>query len=189
MDPGHGEDTPGKRANGLLEYEFNFDVANKLKKLLEPYGNVVMTMEVPKHPHSEMTAKGRNANLQYRCDVANRVKGNSIFVSIHANAHSDPFASGYEIFVSHKSDKRYEIAKCVMSAAEDILGVGTEIKNRGIKEEGFYVLKNTIMPAILIEHEFYTNLEAVKKLKDDSFRRLCAEHIKEGLLKYLRGGN
>lgn len=146
-----------------------------------------MTMEVPRHPYSELTAEGRNANLQYRCDVANRVKGNSIFVSTHANAHSNPDASGYEIFVSHKSDKRFEIAQSVMSAAEEILGVGKEIKNRGIKEEAFYVLKNTVMPAVLIEHEFYTNLEAVKKLKDDDFRQLCAVHIKEGLLNYLRG--
>jgi len=160
-------------------------VSNRLRKLLEPYGRVVSTIETPKHPYSEMTAEGRRKNLQYRCDVANKVQGESIFISIHANAHGDPNASGYEIFVSHRSDKRYEIAKSIMESAKTILKVGTEIKNRGIKEAAFYVLKNTKMPAVLVEHEFYTNLEAVKKLKDDNFRQQCAEHIKEGLLNYL----
>ena len=40
------------------------------------------------------------------------------------------------------------------------------------------------MSSLLIEHEFYTNPEAVKKLKDDNFRQKCAEHIAKGLCNY-----
>ncbi|RKD31204.1 N-acetylmuramoyl-L-alanine amidase [Thermohalobacter berrensis] len=185
IDPGHGKDTPGKRFNGFFEYEFNYDVAYRLKSLLEPYGKVVLTMKEPTHPYPETTSYGRRANLQHRCNVANSVEGKSIFISIHANAYSDPDVSGYEIYVFRKSEERYEIAKSIMEAAKEILGIGTEIKNRGIKEANFYVLRHTKMPAVLIEHEFYTNPEGRKKLEDDNFRQKCAQHIFKGLLNYL----
>lgn len=143
-------------------------------------------MSSTRHKHSEMTVQGRLDNLKERCKIANSIEGDCIFVSIHANAALDPNASGYEIFVLSKSNKRYEIAKYVHQASKDVLGVGKDIKDRGIKENSFYVLKYTDMPAILVEHEFYTNKEAVAKLKDSNFRDLCAEHIAKGLLNYLR---
>lgn len=151
-----------------------------------PYGKVVMTIETPKQPFTDTTSEGRLLNLKYRCDIANKVKGKSIFISLHANAFSDPSASGYEIFVTSKSSERYEIAKAIHQASKDILGVGISIKDRGIKEAAYHVLVNTNMPAILIEHEFYTNLTASNKLKDNEFKNKCAEHIKVGLLNYLK---
>ena len=157
-----------------------------MKKLLEPYGKVILTLDNPKQLYSEFTKEGRKKNLQYRCDVANKVDGQSVFISIHANAHDDENVSGYEIFVTNKSGDRYKLAQCIMKAAEDILSVGHTIKNRGVKEAGFYVLNHTKMPAILIEHEFYTNDEAVIKLKDNEFRQRCADHIFKGLLNYMR---
>lgn len=108
-----------------------------------------------------------------------------MFVSIHANASTSSSASGYGIFVFSKEEERYKLAKSVHQVAKDLLGVGTDIKDRGIKEANFYVLINTKMPAMLIEHEFYTNSEAVNKLKSDEFRQKCAEHIAKGVLNHL----
>jgi len=189
IDPGHRVDTPGKRANGFREYEFNDDVAKRLGAILKPYMDIQYTIITENHPYTEMTSEGRRKNLQYRCDVANAIEGRSLFVSIHANAADDPSASGYGIFVFSKAEERYGLAKSVQKAAKDILGVGTEIKNRGIKEAQFYVLKYTRMPAILIEHEFYTNPEVVKLLNEDDFRQKCAEHIAQGVLSHLENFN
>jgi len=195
LDQGHRKDTSGKNANGLYEYEFNQDVAERVNKLLEPYGEVYFTMTTENHPYSEQTSNGRTKNLQYRCDVANNIYKDAIkkygkdnvkcvLVSIHANAFSNPSASGYEIYVYKKSLESYKIAQSIHNSAKDILEVGTSIKDRGIKEANFYVLKHTSMSSLLIEHEFYTNPEAVKKLKDDNFRQKCAEHIAKGLCNY-----
>ena len=195
LDQGHRKDTSGKNANGLYEYEFNQDVAERVNKLLKPYGEVYFTMTTESHPYSEQTSEGRTKNLQYRCDVANNIYKDAIqkygknnvkcvFVSIHANAFSNPSVSGYEIYVYKKSLESYKIAESIHNSAKDILEVGTSIKDRGIKEANFYVLKHTSMSSLLIEHEFYTNPEAVKKLKDDNFRQKCAEHIAKGLCNY-----
>lgn len=194
-DQGHRKDTSGKNANGLYEYEFNQDVAERVNKLLESYGEVYFTMTTENHPYNEQTSSGRTKNLQYRCDVANNIYKDAIkkygkdnvkcvLVSIHANAFDNPSASGYEIYVYKKSLESYKIAQSIHNSAKDILEVGTSIKDRGIKEANFYVLKHTSMSSLLIEHEFYTNPEAVKKLKDDNFRQKCAEHIAKGLCNY-----
>ncbi|MGF7057370.1 N-acetylmuramoyl-L-alanine amidase [Brassicibacter mesophilus] len=195
IDKGHRQDTPGKRANGLHEWEFNDDVGNRLKKLLEPYGEVYFTINVPNHPYTEMTAEGRKKNLQYRCDIANQIYDEAkkkyddafkvVFISIHANAHSDPKVSGYEIYAYKLGSQAYEIAKSIHEAAKEVLGVGAAIKDRKIKKASFYVLANTKMPAVLVEHEFYTNIEAAEKLKNSSFRDKCAKHIAKGVLKYM----
>ena len=47
------------------------------------------------------------------------------------------------------------------------------------------MLKDTDMPAVLIEHGFYTNKEECKKLKDSAFRQKCAECDAKGILEHL----
>lgn len=196
IDPGHRKDTPGKRGNGLYEYEFNNDVGYRLGRELKPYGEVHYTIETETHPYSEMTAIGRSQNLAYRTNKANQIywaavkkygKSNFkiVFISIHANAHSNPVVSGYEVFVYRHGGEAHELAKAIHRRAQTNLRVGTSIKDRGIKEGNFAVLRNTVMPAILIEHEFFTNIQAVKKLKDSRFRELCVKHITKGVLSYM----
>lgn len=164
--------------------------------MLKEYGEVYYTIEKENHTYSEMNAIGRNKNLAERTTKANQIyyqkikqygkdNVNVIFISIHANAFSNPLVSGYESFVWSYASEAHELAKYIYQAARNILDVGLFIKDRGIKEGNFAVLKNTQMIAILIEHEFYTNVESVKKLKDSLFRQKCAEHIKVGLLNYL----
>lgn len=194
IDAGHRKDTPGKRANGLEEWEFNEYVAKLVGKEMKKYGEVYFTITTPNHPYSEYTKQGRSKNLNYRTNKANNVywkavnrygKSNLkvVFVSIHANA-ATPSASGYEVFVYRHGTKAHKLARAVYRQAELVLGVGKEIKSRGIKEANFAVLRNTIMPAILIEHEFYTNPKAARKLKDKTFRQKCAIHICRGILDY-----
>lgn len=195
IDPGHREDTPGKQDNGVKEYEFNEHVAKLLGAELSKYGEVHYTIETANHPYDEMTAAGRNQNLNFRTTNANNIYWNAvkkygkdnfkiIFISIHANAYSDPNVSGYEIFVYKHGGEAHQLAKAIHRQAQLILGVGTDIKDRGIKEANFAVLKNTIMPAVLIEHEFYTNPIAAKKLLNPAFRKKCSEHILKGVLDY-----
>ena len=196
LDPGHREDTPGKEGNGLREYEFNEDVARRLEKRLQPHGEVSFTIDTPLHPYSEMTASGRSSNLNARTSRANQIYyeavkkyGNNgfkmIYVSIHANAFENPSVSGYEIFVYQFGGEGHGLAKAVHKQAQIVLGVGTAINDRKIKEGNFAVLRNTKMPAILVEHEFFTNPAAAQKLKDTHFRDKCAEHLYEGILDYM----
>lgn len=53
--------------------------------------------------------------------------------------------------------------------------------NRGVKEADFQVLRETVMPAVLIECEFMTNLEGAKLLLSTAYRSECAEELARGI--------
>lgn len=187
IDPGHRQDTPGKRCKGLEEWEFNKDVAERLQKHLQ-HNNLqaMLTITTDNHPCSETTSEGRSANLKYRTDRANNF-GADVFVSIHANAFSDTAANGYEIYTLNADLKEAnKLAKCIHKRAQQHLKVGTDIlRDRGIKHAKFAVLRQSKMPAVLIEHAFYTNDNDRTLLQDDNFREWCAIHIACGICDYL----
>lgn len=173
IDAGHGIETAGKRSfdGSLLEYEFNRDVANRLKKYLELAGvKIVMTCR-----------DEHDISLAERCRIANAAKAD-IFISIHANAFGTTWntARGWEIYIYKKGGQAETIAKAIHSTSIPALG----LIDRGIKEANFYVLKNTTMPAVLVEHGFYTNKEECALLKTGDFREKCAIADAKGILKY-----
>lgn len=64
----------------------------------------------------------------------------------------------------------------------------TEARDRGIKASTkLYVLKNTNMPAILVECGFMSNKDELKKLTSESYQRLIAYAISAAIGNYLRG--
>ena len=87
--------------------------------------------------------------------------GADLFLSIHCNAYYLKSVNGTETYVYDKTSKVYDLAKNISTRISNEL----EIKNRGTKTANFVVLKNTTMPAILIETAFITNKSDAEKLK------------------------
>lgn len=174
LDYGHGKDTCGKRScdGTLLEYEFNRDVGKRLKAILEHHNIEVV----------ETVTQDADLPLSSRCKVANNTNCD-YFVSIHANAFGETWndARGWEIHIIGKGGKAEQLAKCIHKHSIADLG----LKDRGIKVSNFQVLKDTSMPAVLIEHGFYTNKEECAILKTEGFRQKCAEADAKGILEHL----
>ena len=176
IDPGHAKNTPGKRSfdGSLREYEFNREVALWLKYHLERHG--VKTM------YSCNVETDTDVSLSARCKTANNAKAD-LFVSIHANAFGITWnsANGWEVFTYKGSAKGKKLAESIRKESIALL----KLKDRGIKTDSLYVTKHTKMPAVLIEHGFYTNKEECAKLKDTEFRKKCAVADAKGILAYL----
>ncbi|HSI68120.1 MAG TPA: N-acetylmuramoyl-L-alanine amidase [Planococcus sp. (in: firmicutes)] len=171
IDAGHGPNTPGKRSpdGKLREFQFNSAVAQEVKKRLVLDGHTVI------FSHQE----DRDVPLLERTRLANRM-GADLFLSIHANAFGNAFnsANGIETFTYYKSSgESNRLAAFVQNA----LVLSTGRKNRGIKHADFAVLRDTAMPAILIECGFMTNREEAQLLKSSSYRRDCARAIVFGI--------
>lgn len=81
-------------------------------------------------------------SLQQRVNKANQANVN-IFISIHFNAFNSQ-AHGTEIFAISNASRG--IATPVLN---EIIKLG--FTNRGVKNRGFFVLRKTAMPAILVE--------------------------------------
>jgi N-acetylmuramoyl-L-alanine amidase len=174
LDYGHGRETAGKRSpdSTLREYEFNRAVGRQLKEILEQHGLEVI----------ETVSNESDPSLTARCKIANDAKADYL-ISIHANAYGETWnsANGWEIYIVGKGGNAEKLAKSIEKYSKDL-----GLKNRGIKvEKTFTMLKDTNMPAVLIEHGFYTNKEECEKLKDANFRRQCAIVDAKGILAHL----
>lgn len=129
-----------------------------------------------------------DSSLQDRCTRANSDSLDyhfPIFVSTHSNADPTGRARGYEIFTSPGLTDSDEIAEIIFHNTKMLFG--KEIKNYRIdisdedsdKEANFYVLRNTIMPAVLIEHLFFSNYDDAKMLMryDVQMRFAMAQYL------------
>lgn len=178
LDPGHGVETAGKRSpdGTYLEHEFNLDMANRVKAILERHGiGVTMTRS---------TAK--DVSLEQRVKVANGIAGRNLFVSLHSNASGDGWTSpdGYGIYTSMAgatADRNIAANKLLARAKE----AGIKLWGNGLFHDGLYVLKNTVAPAILVEHGFHTNRAEVERLKSSAYRDRLADVDAKGILDYL----
>lgn len=62
------------------------------------------------------------------------------------------------------------------------------IKERGVKQAPFAVLRSAAMPAVLVETGFISNPKEAAKLKDPTFVGKVAESIATGIRRFLSGG-
>lgn len=149
------------------ECQMNRLIGEKLIELLKDAG--VETVDVrPRNPPSV------KMSLMRRAATAND-KDADYYVSIHHNAGG---GAGSEIYVLSNSGRKM---------AEPILKnlVGLGFNNRGIKSKGFYVLKHTKMPAILLEICFVDSKTDVELWNDLGANRI-ATAIFEGLKEALK---
>jgi len=123
--------------------------------------------------------------LKNRVDRANRLAaeagpGNTLFISVHANAGG---GNGYEVYTSKgesESDKAATNYMAFMAQAfPSHRGRKDTTDGDSDKEANFYVLKYTICPAILTESFFMDNYEEAKEMT-------TAEAIKKVVQAHLR---
>ncbi len=186
IDPGHnfgGDDGAYATFNGITyaERDLNMQIAVKLKAKLESQGyNVIMTRNESDRETSSVTE-----SLTNRVNIANNA-GAALFVSLHHNAASEA-ATGVEVYYSSKaqdesfgsaySDSRLSESMNFASAIAASITNSTGATNRGAKDGNLFVLRNTTMPAVLIECGFITNPNEAQKCADSSYQDLAADAI------------
>ena len=95
-----------------------------------------------------------NDSLDQRIKKANSLQA-TFYLSLHVNAFSDPLANGSEVFYGGV------VSKSIASAIQKAL-VGLGFRDRKIKSgKKLRVIKETTMPAVLVEHYFLTNKDDV----------------------------
>ncbi len=163
IDIGHNC-SPDTGAKGIAKTEdvLTKDVCTRLMKKLSAAGHSVINCT----PNTAVTV---GESLRKRVDKAN-ANLVDLFVSIHFNAFNGT-ANGSEIFAISNTTK--VIAQSVL---KEIVNLG--FKNRGVKSTAFFVIKNTSMPAILVECCFCDS-KADMNLFD---AEKMAEAIKVGLI-------
>lgn len=178
VDAGHGGYNPGAVANGSVEKDNNLAVALLLEEQLEEAGaNVIMTRSTDRAVANGTTSL--RSELQARVDIAERNDGD-IFVSIHSNSNDNQSVHGAMTF--YGGERSEELAETIQKN----LVYRTKAQDKGIQMAGFYVIRNTSMPGVLVEMGFVSNPKEAKLLSDPSYRQQVANGIYEGIEEYFR---
>lgn len=190
LDPGHGNNTPGKRSpdGRFLEYRFNREIASRLNaRLLQlGYDSRIIVPEQEDIPLAE------------RCRRVNAIcqslgKDNVILISIHGNASGNGSqwmkAQGWSAYTSKGQTKADILAECLYDAAAANLP-GKRIRTDSSDgdrdwEENFYILRHTICPAVLTENFFYDSKDDLAFLESEEGRQVVVKLHVDGITNYL----
>ncbi|NQG45746.1 cell wall hydrolase [Streptococcus suis] len=190
IDPGHGGRDSGASYGGVHEKNLALSVANKLRDNLVQRGiNVLMTRDGDydvdfKTERSRMTNES-NADL---------------FISIHFNATGAGVSnsSGIETYwyqydpeyqpkinkEMHNNPTRLAESEILANKVQESLIKETGAVNRGVRRETFAVLRETAIPAILVELGFMDNPSELPVIKQDSYHTRLAKALAQGVMNW-----
>ena len=178
IDPGHGGWDPGKTGvYGDDEKDINLVIAHNLKFLLEMGGaQAVMTRY-----EDIATDKNKTADLKKRITLSDNVDAD-IMISIHQNSFTSPMAKGAQVFYYRKSAEGKRLAELIQNA---ITEKADKENTRTAKEnENYYLLKNTSVPAVIVECGFLSNRAEEEKLNSNEYQQMMAWSIYSGVMEY-----
>ena len=173
IDAGHGGHDPGGiPGQRVPEKMVALDVAKRVQILLQRSGlRTVMTRSgdyfVP---------------LGERVGIANQ-QSKAIFVSVHFNSGERVGAMGFETYF-YRGD-----GANMASRIQRNLLTTCSTEDRGVRQRGYYVLRNTRIPAILVECGFLTNPTEAAMALNARHRQRLAQAIAEGILEEKYSGS
>lgn len=182
IDAGHGGDDHGTTSTTKPKYQEKFltlSTAKFLREFLKQMGYRTLMTRID----------DTFIPLLDRAAIANEAESNKVlFVSVHYNSAPSPEAHGIEVFF-HQSDSdksRSVSSKQLAAMILDEVIQNTGAKSRGVKHGNFAVIRETKMPAILIEGGFMTNEEEMSHIKDPNYVKRLSYGIAKGVDHYIR---
>jgi N-acetylmuramoyl-L-alanine amidase len=179
IDVGHGGTDRGARAHAPYceEKKLCLLTARLVRQYLDQLGyHVVMTRNTDNF-----------LSLGKRVEIAKQSNAN-IFVSVHYNSSRSPKAKGIEVFFCDKKGDKTR-ATASRKLADSILGRlirRTSAVSRGVKRGNFYVIRETSMPAVLVEGGFISNPQERSLLKSRNYQEKVAQGIADGIDQYFK---
>lgn len=185
LTPEQGYDEETCYGGRFREGMFNRRIVEILTPMLQKLGYEVHNTS-PESTNISLAIRVKRAN-----DICRKVgTSNCLFLSIHSNAAPQKNKDGWEnargtsVHTCHNcSAKSEKLARHILNRA--IADGFKGNRANGFCKDNFYVVKNTLCPAVLIENLFYTNKEDLKILMSEEGRKKIAQYIFEGLCNYL----
>lgn len=214
LDAGHGGKDPGASGrSGLQEKTVVLDITKRLKKILQGQGyDVLMTRDSDEFISlEERTQIASRSNVDLFVSVhANSspergVHGVEVYVAknleyadknepqrqtnrrlLFGRLNLQNGDKGAEKIISdmlyaHKQEESKILASRLSRDMTKVI----KTKDRGAKGSRFYVLRNTLIPAILVEVGFLTNPKEESLLKTSPYRQRVARGLAESIVDYI----
>lgn len=171
VDPGHGGARPGVVVNKVMEKDLVLDISLRLEPLLRALGaNVFM-----------IRTTDIDIDHRIRVDIANSINAD-LFVSVHINGFTNTSINGIETLFTNKDNG---VSRTLAQTLQNSLVSSLGMQNRGLFDRpNIVVIRDTNMPAALVEIGYLTNPGDFAKVTQPLFRQQAAEAIAQGILNY-----
>ena len=191
IDNGHGKNTPGKCApdKSLFEWQWTREIAAMLCMRLYGINTIQTVILVPEEHDVSLKERVRRVNtIVHDAKIAGK---EVLLISIHINAAGCggtwKNASGWSVWVSNNaSDKSKQFAQIAYNEALSLhLNGNRVVPKEQYWSSNFYILKNTLCPAVLTENMFMDNQEDVQFLNSEKGKEMIVKLHYNAILKYI----
>ncbi len=188
IDSGHGGRDPGKAAaDGTLEKDLNLAISLKLQKYLEAADiNVVMIRTTDCGLYDEDAPNKKVQDMKNRIAIMNAAEVDLV-VSIHQNSYQDHSIKGAQVFYHSASSSGKILAETLQQAL--IENVDPDNHRKAKPNSSYYLLENTISPAVIVECGFLSNPSESQKLKSESYQDELAWAIHMAILQHINASS
>lgn len=174
IDAGHGgKDTGAIGPSGVQEKDVVLAIARKLAGFIraEPGMRAVMVRDGDQY-----------VGLRRRIEIARRA-GADLLVSLHADAHASPAATGSSVFTPYR---RAPLEASDLAAAKVLreLRKNFQVHHKRVQKAGFMVLKCVDVPSLLVETAFISNPEEERNLQKARHQQRLARSVFYGIRAY-----
>jgi len=178
IDAGHGGWDPGMIGDDtVIEKTINLEIAARLQAILEQSGAFVINTRV----QDEALGDRKRSDMSGRRDIANT--GNAdILISIHQNSFQDERVRGAQVFYYSLSEESKRLAECIQAEIKGFVQLSNHLEPKAVNS--YYILKETTIPAVIVECGFLSNPEERRNLADPEYQEKIAWAIYLGILKY-----
>ncbi len=174
IDAGHGGvDGGATSCTGVLESQFNLEIAIRLNDLLRLLGyptQMIRETDISVYTEGQTIAAKKVSDLKNRVNTVNQTK-NALLVSIHQNYFVQNQYSGAQVFYPNNDESKLlatELQKQLIAS----LNTGSQRKAK--KASGIYLMDHIKTTGILLECGFISNPVEEARLRDSTYQKqLC----------------
>ncbi|MCM3758677.1 N-acetylmuramoyl-L-alanine amidase [Sporosarcina aquimarina] len=180
LDAGHGLQTAGKQTpDGEKEWTFNNTVLLAAQSKLKLYEKVELL-------RVDNSTGRTDIPLKIRTHHANNWKAD-VYLSFHHNANTGVWGDwgGVETYTfdgNGSNSKAEQLAKLIQPSLVRAMG----LRDRGVRKKNLHVLRETKMPAVLIEGGFMDSRSDIEALRNRLRLKAQGEAIADAVIEYYR---
>jgi N-acetylmuramoyl-L-alanine amidase len=187
IDPGHDSDDPGAIGyNGVIERDVNWEIAIRLKKLLENAGATVhmtrTSVRGPSEPPSDWTPDP----TVYSGSLAKRAawsESADLFLSIHNDWHSNRTVSGTTAYITEGTLNYSESSRLAWLIRQELCAALATM-DKDTRHAGFFVTRESRCPAVLVEVMYLSNANEESRLRQEATWEQAAEGLLNAIQLY-----
>jgi len=181
VDAGHGGWDPGMVSPaGTEEAPINLLIAEQLQRYLELGGATVLMTRAG----DDALADTKRGDLNARKGIADGASAD-VLVSIHQNSYPAANVRGAQAFYYGESEEGKRLAEAIQAQIGSYLDPGN---HRAAKADtGYYLLKETAVPSVIVECGFLSNTEEGALLSREEYQERVAWAVYVGVVRYFAG--